>query len=51
MKFYYVDSVYLDDNDVIKAVREKFHPEDVFSEGELESWARENGFVKKEENE
>jgi len=39
----------IDDDDLRKTVAAESYPEDVFSESDLERWARENDFIKKEE--
>lgn len=49
-KFAYpnINSVDIDEDVIIKHVKENYSPHEVYSEGELEEWAESNGFVKEE---
>ena len=36
--------------DSIEWIKENMNPEDVFSDAQLEAWAKENGFIEDHEN-
>lgn len=38
----------MDAMNLVRWVRDTFYPEDVFPEDELETWAKDNGWVKEE---
>lgn len=46
----FIKSVIGDDllDKVVEYIKDNLHPEDVFDEDELNSWAEDNGFVKPE---
>ena len=41
-----INSVEVEDSEVIDFIKASYNPEDVFPESELESWAESNGFIK-----
>ncbi|MBW2012047.1 MAG: hypothetical protein JRI32_10570 [Deltaproteobacteria bacterium] len=45
---YNINSVDIDESEIVDYVKENFSPEDVFPEKELEYWAESNGFIKEE---
>ena len=44
-RIYEVD---IEDDDLKRFVREGFYPEDIFTDDQLEEWAKKNGFIKED---
>jgi hypothetical protein len=43
--------VEVDEGGLFDLIQKMYEPEDVFPEGELEAWARQNGYVKEDTDE
>lgn len=46
IEFTNVDSVFIDDSDIVDWVKTNLSPDDVFNENDLVMWAEANGFTR-----